>query len=95
MQGRVFTAHAQLSAVTAPLSFLITGPMVDQWLEPTIQSGKWIWLTALVGQEPGAGMSVLFVFCGFLLITGAIWTFSSAKVRQIETKMPDRNNEFE
>jgi MFS transporter, DHA3 family, macrolide efflux protein len=95
MQGRVFTAHAQLSAVTAPLSFLITGPMVDQWLEPTIQSGKWIWLSALVGQEPGAGMSVLFVFCGFLLMTGAIWTFSSAKVRQIETKMPDRTNEFE
>jgi MFS transporter, DHA3 family, macrolide efflux protein len=92
MQGRVFTAHAQLSAVTAPLSFLITGPLVDRWLEPTIKHRKWNWLNYLVGRDPGAGMSLLFVICGFLLLMGAIWTYSSANVRQIETKIPDRND---
>lgn len=93
IQGRVFTAHAQLSAVTAPLSFLITGPLVDRWLEPNMQHGKWNWLNYLVGQDPGAGMSLLFVICGFLLLMGVIWTYSSANVRQIETKIPDRNDE--
>ncbi|MBD0381972.1 MFS transporter [Paenibacillus sedimenti] len=90
MQGRVFAAYSQLSAVSAPLSFLLTGPIIDHWLEPAMQSGRWKWLTVLTGQGAGSGIGLLFIGCGLLLMIGAVWAFSSSCVRHMETSTPDR-----
>lgn len=87
MQGRVFAAYGQLSAAMAPLSFLITGPVVDKWLEPSMQEGRWLYLRALVGGNAGSGIGLLFTACGVLLAIGGLWTLSSSKVRNIETEL--------
>jgi DHA3 family macrolide efflux protein-like MFS transporter len=84
MQGRVFTAFGQLSAATAPLSFLVTGPLVDQYLEPSMQAAKWELLNMLVGYDAGSGIGLLFVSCGFMLAGGVALMVASSKVRQIE-----------
>jgi DHA3 family macrolide efflux protein-like MFS transporter len=83
MQGRVFTAYGQLAALTAPLSFLVTGPLVDRWLEPSMTNGSWPSLNAWVGEEAGSGISLLFVICGLLLAVGVLWTLSSRSVRHL------------
>jgi len=90
MQGRVFAAYGQLSAAMAPLSFLITGPVVDKWLEPSMQEGRWLYLQALVGQGAGSGIGLLFAACGVLLAIGGLWTLSSSKVRNMETELRDQ-----
>jgi MFS transporter, DHA3 family, macrolide efflux protein len=84
LQGRVFTAMGQISALAAPLSFFVTGPMVDQWLEPAMMEKRWLWANAIFGYQQGSGISLLFVVCGVLLIFGAALTFSSPKVRNID-----------
>jgi MFS transporter, DHA3 family, macrolide efflux protein len=89
IQGRVFAVFGQLSAITAPLSFLITGPLVDQWLEPAMKEGDWSWLHPLVGQGSGAGIGLLFVVSGFLLIGGVLLTLLSKGVRTIEKVNPN------
>lgn len=89
MQGRVIVAFGQLSAVTAPLSFLITGPVVDQWLEPSMREERWPWLNDWIGHGAGSGMGLLLAICGLLFTGGVIWTLSSRRVRHIETMLPD------
>jgi DHA3 family macrolide efflux protein-like MFS transporter len=83
MQGRVFTAYGQLAALTAPLSFLVTGPLVDRWLEPSMTSGRLAWMNTWMGNEAGSGISLLFVSCGFLLSIGVLWALSSRSVRKL------------
>lgn len=90
LQGRVFTAFGQLSAIAAPLSFIVTGPMVDHWLEPAMRKEQWPWANLIFGHNQGSGISLLFVVCGFLLMSGAVWTLSSSKVRNIEKGISDR-----
>jgi MFS transporter, DHA3 family, macrolide efflux protein len=89
MQGRVFVVFGQLSAVSAPLSFLITGPIVDQWLEPAMKAGKWPWINSLTGHDSGSGIGFLFVVCGLLLSAGVFLILSKKSVRKIENVLPD------
>ncbi|WP_274365693.1 MFS transporter [Paenibacillus thermotolerans] len=74
LHGRVFAAIGQLNALSAPLSFIVTGPLVDRWLEPALQ-GRY-------GQ--GAGMAFVLVVTGWLLLAGALSTFLRKSVRTIE-----------
>jgi MFS transporter, DHA3 family, macrolide efflux protein len=89
LQGRVFTAFGQLSAIAAPLSFFVTGPMVDQWLEPAMTGKRWRLANDIFGSHQGSGISLLFVVCGILLLSGAVWTLCSPKVRHIEKDLAD------
>ncbi len=76
LQGRVFAAYGQLCAFLAPLSFLVTGPLADLWMEKP-------WL----GNDAGSRIGFLFAASGFLLLTGALWTLSSYKVRRLDAEM--------
>lgn len=89
MLGRIFVVFGQLSALSAPLSFLVTGPIVDGWLEPSMLEGRWTWLISVFGQGPGSGIALLFVVCGILLLGGIFITCCSTGVRNLETSMPD------
>lgn len=87
LQGRVFAAYGQLCAVMAPLSFLVTGPLADRWLEAPLPVAKQPWLLALIGDGAGAWISFIFVVSGVLLLAGVLWTLSSRKVRQLDAEI--------
>lgn len=87
LQGRVFAAYGQLCAVMAPLSFLVTGPLADRWLEAPLPVAKQPWLLALIGDGAGAWIGFIFVVSGVLLLAGALWTLSSRKVRRLDAEI--------
>jgi MFS family permease len=59
MQGRVFSVVYQMAYGIAPLSFLVTGPLVDQMIEPFMLAR---------GYMAGTGMGLTFSFTGGLLL---------------------------
>jgi MFS family permease len=89
MQGRVFALLFQMMYIATPLSMLLTGPLVDRWLEPAVASSGWATVALLVGDQPGSGMGLLYPISGglsFLLVLGLyLWP----KARSVEADLPD------
>lgn len=91
VQGRVFSARRLIAWFANPISPIIAGTMADFVLEPGMQSGNSFshlfgWL---VGTQPGSGMGLLMVFCGIGGMLAGLIGYLSAKVRNVETDLPD------
>jgi MFS family permease len=89
MQGRIFASLAQLAFLGSTTSFLLTGWLVDHWLEPAVGRPGWSAWAPLVGSEPGAGMGLLLVFTGLIILAATLFMLASSTVRQIEGTLPD------
>ncbi len=87
MQGRVFSVFGQLGFVASTASFLLVGPLVDRVLEPAVKPG-WAF-TPIVGDQPGAGMGLVLVVVGGVILIMTIATYAIKAVRRIETDLPD------
>jgi MFS family permease len=87
MQGRVFSVFGQLGFVASTTSFLLVGPLVDRVLEPAVKPG-WTF-TKIVGDQPGAGMGLVLVIVGCIILVMTIVTYALPAVRRIETDLPD------
>lgn len=93
LQGRVFAARRVLAQITTPLAMLAAGPLADRVLEPGLAPGGPLvpLFGGLVGTGPGAGMAVLFVFCGVAgSLVGASGYLLRA-VREVEERLPDHD----
>ena len=94
MQGRVFSVRMMIATLTAPLAMLIAGPLADKVFEPLMRnetSALSQLFGSLVGTGPGTGMSLILVFCGFLMvIIGFIGNFIP-NVRDVDTILPDHD----
>jgi hypothetical protein len=88
LQGRVFAITGQIFTLTTPFSFLITAFLVDNVLEPAVGTSRWSTFAPIVGNTSGAGMGLILVCTGIVIIvsTFAVWTISA--VRTLETDMP-------
>jgi MFS family permease len=91
MQGRVFALLSQLALFGSTTSFLLTGWLVDHHLEPAVSMPGWSRWAPLVGSQPGAGIGLLLVITGLMMIAATILTYSSRAVREMETRLPDQN----
>ncbi|MBI1276846.1 MAG: MFS transporter [Anaerolineaceae bacterium] len=87
MQGRVFSLFGQLGFVASTTSFLSVGPLVDRILEPAVEPG-WIF-APIVGDQPGAGMGLVLVVVGGVILIMTIVTYIVPSIRRIETDLPD------
>ncbi len=87
MQGRVFSVFNQLGFVASTSSFFLVGPLVDRVLEPAVKPG-WAF-TAIVGDQPGAGMGLVLVAVGGVILVMTIGTYALKAIRRIETDLPD------
>ncbi|MEP6986303.1 MAG: MFS transporter [Chloroflexota bacterium] len=87
MQGRVFSVFSQLGFVASTTSFLLVGPLVDRVLEPAVKPG-WAF-TPIVGDQPGAGMGLVLVVVGGVILVMTIVTYALPVIRRIETDLPD------
>lgn len=74
MQGRIFGVVYQVAYGIAPLSFLLTGPLVDHWLEPMMLEK---------GFEPGRGMGLLLIATGFCLLAVTLIFYSKKALRKL------------
>ncbi len=89
MQGRVFGLLWQISTCALPITYLITGPIVDNWLEPMVGQGNWDLVAPLVGNETGAGMGLYIIICGILLLIGTGIVYGLPIVRHMERDLPN------
>jgi MFS transporter, DHA3 family, macrolide efflux protein len=76
MQGRIFSLTGQLGFAASTTSFLLTGPLVDNVLEPAAST-------------PGAGIGLLLVAVGVVIIMLTMVMFMLKSVRDIEVRLPD------
>lgn len=89
VQGRIFALVSQLGYLGATASFLLVGPLVDRWLEPAARRPAWAPLAPLVGQGEGAGMGLLLLITGLLILATTVVVYVNAGVRQVESRLPD------
>lgn len=87
MQGRVFSVFNQLGFIGATTSFLLVGPLVDRVLEPAVQP-NWFF-TPLVGDQAGAGMGLVLVVVGGVILVMTTVVYGLRAVRHVETDLPD------
>jgi MFS transporter, DHA3 family, macrolide efflux protein len=88
MQGRVFAITGQIFTLTTPFSFLITAYLVDNVLEPAVGQAGWKVVAPIVGSERGAGMGLLLVLIGVIIIVATTAMIAIPAVRQLEDKLP-------
>jgi len=89
VQGRVFAAFFQVAMLMTPLAALISGPLADRIFEPGRRQPAWQSVGWLVGSGPGAGMGLMFVVAGVLVLALSLAVYAIPAVRQLETDLPD------
>lgn len=93
LQGRVFSSRALIAQVSGPLATLIAGPLADRLMEPAMQTGGFLTpvFADLVGTGPGAGMALIFIFCGLLTTLVGITGYAIPAIRMVESRIPDHD----
>jgi MFS family permease len=91
LQGRVFATRRLIAWGVTPLANLIAGPLADRVMGPAMLSGGALtgafgWLT---GVGPGAGISLIIVFCSFATLVVGLGGYLFPAVRNAETILPD------
>ena len=93
VQGRVFATRLLVSQITMPIAMLFVGPLADHVFEPAMMPGGSLadafgWL---VGLGPGAGMALMCVFAGLLVILLPLLGYAIPLVRDVEYLIPDHD----
>jgi hypothetical protein len=91
LQGRVFAFLSQISIFALPLTYLITGPIVDDLLAPAVGQPGWEIVEPLVGSGPGAAMGLYIIICGLLLLVATVLVYAAPMIRHLERDLPDYN----
>jgi MFS family permease len=89
MQGRVFAVAFQLFYLAATGSFLATGSLVDDWIEPAVGGPGWAIVEPLVGRTAGAGMGLVLVVAGAVILVTASLVYALPQIRRLEVDLPD------
>ncbi len=92
VQGRVFSIRRMIAWMVNPIAALLAGVMADRWFEPALMPGGTLvpsfgWL---VGDGPGAGMSLIWVFASFGAAAVGLTAFFVSTIRDVETLLPEK-----
>jgi DHA3 family macrolide efflux protein-like MFS transporter len=93
VQGRVFAVRRLIAQITAPLAFLLAGPLADRVFEPAMQPGGSLEpaLGNLVGSGTGAGIALIFLVTGILGAGVSLAGYLFPAVREAEDRLPDHD----
>lgn len=91
VQGRVFAVRLMLAQISAPLSYLIAGPLCDRVFEPLMAVGGPLQgsIGRLIGSGPGRGIALLLIIMGLLTLAAPIFGFLYPRLRLVEDELPD------
>lgn len=89
LQGRVFALESQLALLGSTASFLLVGPLVDGVIQPWVGSAAWQRFAPLLGTGPAAGLGLVLVVTGVLILGSTAFVFSLPSVRQMEANLLD------
>lgn len=89
VQGRVFAAMGQMATFLIPLSYLLVGPLADQVFEPAVGKAGWERVAPLVGNSAGAGMGLMMLIAGVVLMVTTTAVYLVPRVRHLEAELPD------
>jgi DHA3 family macrolide efflux protein-like MFS transporter len=93
IQGRVFSARRLIAWFTQPIAPMIAGLLADFVLEPGMQTSSNMshLFGGMFGNEPGAGMGLLFFFCGLMSALVGLFGYLFRPIREAETLLPDHD----
>ena len=91
LQGRVFAAFFQVANLMTPLAAVIAGPLADRVFEPARRQPAWQSVGWLVGAGPGAGVGLMFVVAGALILALSLAVYAMPAVRRLEADLPNRS----
>lgn len=89
IQGRVFAAMGQMVMVLIPISYLAVGPLADTVFEPAVGQAGWERVAPLVGNTAGAGMGMIMLIAGSILVVTTALVYALPRVRHMEAELPD------
>ena len=89
LQGRVFAAYFQVAMLMTPLAAVIAGPLADRVFEPARRQPAWQSVGWLVGAGPGAGVGLMFVVAGALILALSLAVYAMPAVRRLEADLPN------
>lgn len=97
VQGRVFSVRRLMAQITAPVAFLMAGPLADNIFEPAMMPGGSLEssFSSLVGSGSGAGMSLIFIITALLGTVVSLAGYLVPVIRNIEDILPDYDEEPE
>ena len=93
LQGRVFSARRLIAWLTQPISPIIAGILADYVLEPAMRTESTLSTTfgGLVGTGPGAGMSLLMIFCGIIITLVGLIAYFIPAIRNADKLLLDHD----
>lgn len=89
LQGRVFALINQLYLLGSTTSFLLVGYLVDRVVNPWAKTFSLPWLERLGLGGPAAGVSLVLLVTGLLVLLSAGLTLGRRPIRTLEADLPD------
>jgi len=93
LQGRVFSARRLIAWMVDPIMPIVAGALADYFTEPAMVSQTTLARTFgwVVGNSPGSGMSLQYIFSGLAYISIAAIAWFNPSIRNVETILPDHD----
>ena len=89
LQGRIFALNDQLGFIGSTASFALTGYLVDHVVNPSVGTRTWVLFQPLVGKDAGAGIGLVEVVTGIIILAATLLMFSPVQFRELEARLPD------
>jgi MFS family permease len=92
LQGRVFAIRRMIATCTAPVCYLVAGPLADGVFAPLLAPGGALagrLGPLLGGTGPGRGIGLLFVVMGGMCVLVAVAGLLSPRLMRMEDALPD------
>jgi hypothetical protein len=89
LQGRIFALNDQLGFIGSTASFALTGYLVDHVVNPSVRTQAWKTFQPLVGKDAGAGIGLVEVVTGIIILAATLLMFSPVQFRELEARLPD------
>ena len=91
VQGRVFAVRTMVAWSSAPLAFVLAGPLADKVFEPLLAPDGLLAgsVGRIIGVGPGRGIGFLFIIIGILAMLAPVFGYMNKHIWLIEDELPD------